>query len=272
MDPFYAPQSWKVQPNKIDVLVFLDRLQQACKRLDLHVATLGLIGPYPLLLANPEKTRNNPHILIAAGFHGEEAAGPMGLLQFLEQTAAHLLQHVHLSVLPLVNPSGFSKGTRSNLFGENPNNGFCSNISSCPGDGELPSHEGRLLLQHLQTLSSCSKDGFLSLHEDIDLDRFYLYSFEQSPTPGTFTKMLVDVESSFFSPIQDGTLDGAYFQNGVAFLHHDGSFEDLLFHQGCPRSACTETPGRLPLPIRIQANAALSEAFVHFYSALNKNA
>jgi hypothetical protein len=41
---------------------------------------------------------------------------------------------------------------------------------------------------------------------------------------------------------------------GIINDHRDGSLEDWLFHRGVCWSICTETPGRLPLAVRVKAN------------------
>lgn len=91
-----------------------------------ETVTLGMIGEYPLLLLIPQKPKaRKKHILVAAGFHGEEIAGPWGIIKFLEEADGRLLESVNLSLLPLVNPTGFVRNQRMNQWDENPNRGFC---------------------------------------------------------------------------------------------------------------------------------------------------
>lgn len=80
-------------------------------------------------------------MLISAGFHGEEAAGPWGMLHFLSELQQDIFERINLSLLPLVNPTGFAKGHRFNKFGENPNRGFLQ-----PKEGEAV---------HLRLKASC---------------------------------------------------------------------------------------------------------------------
>lgn len=234
-----------------DFDVLVSRLSAVSKDRGLGLSELGEVDGFPLVLLSPPPS-DRPNVLIAAGFHGEEPAGCWGLLHFLEH---RFPSKVNLSVLPVVNPTGIRLGTRLNVYGQNPNCGFCHT-------SDEPSVEGKILLQSLDKLLPLASDGFLSLHEDIDETRFYLYTFEHLESPGDFTKSLVQIEREFFEPLPDGLLhEGGKVVDGAIFNCCDGSFEDLLFHRGVPRTACTETPGKLDFYLRTAANAAIAETF-----------
>ena len=247
-------------PHPTNVPVLLERLVRAAERRGLAIDELGFVGGAPILLLRPKITCPGPQLLVAAGFHGEEPAGCWGVLHHLESSDHD--EGVNVSFLPLVNPTGIRAGRRENDWAENPNCDFCHTESGVPS----PSREGKILLDAIDRLLPRAHDGFLSLHEDIDLDRFYVYSFEQSTAPGSFSKALVDVESQFFEPVSDGPFCGAIVCGGVIFSECDGSFEDFLFHNGVPRTACTETPGALPFEKRVQANSAIIRTFRQFHS------
>ena len=70
-------------------------------------------------------TPGSRELVLTAGFHGEEPAGPLTLLKHLGEVAELARQHdVALRVFPCVNPSGFEGGHRYNASGEQPNNDF----------------------------------------------------------------------------------------------------------------------------------------------------
>jgi hypothetical protein len=119
-------------------------------------------------------------------------------------------------------------------------------------------------MEHLPMLKTLAKDGFLSLHTDVEIGRFYVYTFENADRPGAFSEALRNEEARFFEPHPDGILEGGVVRNGIMFRHCDGSFEDLLFHEGIPRTACTETPGLVGANRQIEANASIITAFVRF--------
>jgi hypothetical protein len=64
-------------------------------------------------------------VLLTAGFHGDEKAGPLTLLDHTRQIVAYAVERgVGLHMYPCINPSGFEAHTRYNLSGERPNNDF----------------------------------------------------------------------------------------------------------------------------------------------------
>ncbi|MBL8953425.1 MAG: succinylglutamate desuccinylase/aspartoacylase family protein [Myxococcaceae bacterium] len=77
---------------------------------------------WPLLRLD---TPGSPRLLITAGFHGDEQAGPLTLAQHFGTIARYArARKVGLTVFPCLNPSGFELSTRYNASGEKPNNDF----------------------------------------------------------------------------------------------------------------------------------------------------
>lgn len=60
-------------------------------------------------------------------------------------------------------------------------------------------------------------------------------------------------------------------RNGVSFRQCDGSFEDYLFHEGVPYTACTETPGMEDINRRVEANTRLMEEFANIMEAAHEH-
>lgn len=232
----------------------------------LWLRVLGEVDRYPIwYIRNQDGYTNRPRLLIVAGFHGEEIAGPLALIRWLEVFDVNLYKKVNLSFIPLINPVGFNKNQRYNDQNEKNNCGFCH-----PESGDRPSQEGIILLKNSQLLKSSSKHGFLSLHEDILAKKFYLYTFEREAEPTAFTYALRDVLGSFFKESLDGETvttdahggDGVLVKDGIVYKLCDGSLEDWLFHEGAIRAVVTETPGKYPLKIRVDANMALITKFI----------
>jgi hypothetical protein len=245
------------RPTDIDRL--FGEIDRLAPERNLKAVTLGQAGEFPILLLEASRPVAAASVLVAAGFHGEEPAGCWGIVRFLQTAPAWLFERVNISFLPLVNPTGFRLGKRRNDWDENANQGFCPS-SLLPE----PSREGVILLNHLVRLKALAKDGFLSLHEDVQMDKFFLYTFEPSDAPGPFSQILYQAESQFFEQQPDGMVEDSMVKDGLVFRHCDGTFEDLLFHEGIPRTACTETPGRLDINLRITANTAIITAFVEY--------
>ena len=209
----------------------------------------------------PAATSQAPCLLIAAGFHGEEAAGPWGVLEFLRSTPRVLFDRAHLTLLPLVNATGFAAGQRLNARDENPNRGYGAARGS-----DQPSAEGEVLLAHAAELLDAARDGVLSCHEDRWLHHSYVYSFEPGE-PGSFSRGLVGAAAQWFEVAPDGEIDSCPVRNGMIHNHYDGSFESWLSECGAAVAACIETPGEADFERRVQAQAALMRAFVELRAA-----
>lgn len=240
-----------------DIVFFNERLTVAANRLGLKKVSLGKVFNHDIWLVHPAIPRG-PKLLFSAGFHGEEPAGVWGTLHFLETADPALFDRAAVSFLPLVNPSGIASRRRYNDAGENPNSNFCH-----VGPEDVPSQEGQLLLKNLPLLLSLAKNSFVSLHEDCDCSEFYFYTFEA--TKGRFSKTIYDIESVFFKPLPDDEMTDQPLNNGLIHNFCDGSFEDFLYHNGVPYTACTETPGKHSLETRVFANTAIINGLIEFF-------
>ncbi len=257
-----SSENWLAQEgcNPNDIAAFHKRLHSVASARKLEVKTLGKIKKDDLVLVTNNSSNKGPNLLIAGGFHGDEPAGSWAITRYLETISQSILSNANLSFLPLVNPSGFRKSRRRNDWDEDPNRGFCHTNSGKP---EV-SHEGTILFEHLGELKRLGKDGYLSLHEDLELEKFYFYTFERSEMPGPLYKILYRAESKYFEPCPDGPWEGGIIRNGLIYCFHDGSFEDLLFHEGIDQTACTESPGLLDINKRVEANVGIISSFVSF--------
>lgn len=243
----------------IDALLF--GIIKESKRHNLIVESLGKLASDDLLLLHSLPGATGPRILISAGFHGDEPAGSFGVWEYLKRES--LDSQVQLSILPLFNPTGMRLNQRRNQWNEDPNRGFVV-------DGNChPSQEGKLLLKTLPRLVGMAHDGFLSLHEDIDVNGFYLYSYEKGPPPSPITQTLRTVGNQVFSLLPDQLIETAITQDGIIYSDYDSSFEDRLFHEGIGRTMCTETPGKQPFNKRVAVNTALIDAFCQFTKTNN---
>jgi len=253
----------KCRTNNIEK--FIKLITKLAPKKKLNIIKLSSIKNYPLILLKPKKISKGPKILIAAGFHGEEQAGPWGIIEFLRTPSNKLMKKANVSFLPLINPTGFSKGRRENDWMEIPNTGY---LHKKDFPGEKLSKEDKILMKNINLLVKIAKDGFVSLHEDSAMKKCYIYTFEKSEKPEKFSSILIKTNNKFFKICPNTIIsEGGMKQKvteGIIFNCHDGSFEDKLFHKGVPRTACTETPGLANINKRIQANAAIIKSFIKF--------
>lgn len=220
----------------------------------------------------PDYEHTDPRLLIVAGFHGEEVAGPLAILKWLKTHDENVWKKIDLSFIPIVNPYGFAKGTRYGESGKKTNAGFCHTKEL---EGE-PSPEGQILIDSISIIRPLAQDGFLSLHEDKSERGYYLYTFEHGPEPGKFTQGLKrEIGKHFHRPVDgirvftDAQKEyGPMVKDGLIYRLCDGTFEDWLFHLGVPRCAVTETPGKYRLARRVEAGVAIIDKFIQLCEEL----
>lgn len=240
------------------------RWQVQVQRWGFGTQELGPVLGQPLpLLQRAAANEQAPRLLMAAGFHGEESAAPWALLTWIEQADAAELDSVHLSLLPLVNATGFAAGSRHNALNQNPNRGFDAGQR-----GKPPSAEGERLIAHEALLLQAGRDGVLSCHEDLTRAWPHVYSFEPGAQPGAFSHGLTDAVRGHFELHPDGEIAGAPVRDGIVFNQHDGSFESWLTLRGVAVAATVETPGLADFGRR----QALQRAFIQRFVALRSRA
>lgn len=253
-NPVFACQSndWRA---------FHARLIRVCGQRAFEMHRLGLTQQMPIyLLTRQSENTAAKNLLIASGFHGEEPAGPWGLLHALETLDSKLLDLVNLAILPLVNVSGFCVGQRLNHRLENPNRGFLPSL-----DGVSASQEGRVLMHHEFMLADLGCDGVLSCHEDLSQSSTYIYANEPFDKPSSLALKLRDSHAHYFPLHADGLVDGCKLVDGIVYNHPDSSFEGWLFQRGVAASYCTETPGLACFEPRVLANAAMVKTYIEYH-------
>ena len=254
------------------IRTFTKQLFEICSQKDFWLKILGIVDGYEIWLVRTREIysfdHKDPRVLIVAGFHGEEVAGPWGVLKWLKECTEEQLKSVDVSIIPIVNPWGFARGKRYGASDMKTNHGFCHPDKN--GDQIEPSPEGKILVDSMEFLRPLSQDGFLSLHEDKTVKEYYLYTFEHGNKPGRFTKQLKKELSKHFPKAYDGIAyvdskakeSGPSCKNGLVYKFCDGSFEDWMFHQGVPKVAVTETPGVYKLQRRVTANTRIIDKFL----------
>jgi hypothetical protein len=233
-------------------------------------------GPdtYELLYAEIAGGRT---LTITAGFHGDEVAGPLTLLERLPEIAAHArARGVGLRIYPCLNPSGFTDGTRYNRGGEAPNNDLLR-YELAPGrwagelrDGQqfvrVELHRGgpketRALLADLERASA--PDAALDLHQDPWLAGALSYAYVFGPRPAYLplvaqTDPIVQLARDVKVDDDDNVHSDA---DGLIELH-DGSVTDYFFRRGVPYTAALETTTETPLARSHEVNLIWIRGFI----------
>jgi predicted deacylase len=214
---------------------------------------------YPLLRATTGGSRT---LVITSGFHGEEPAGPLTLLESLPEIAAYARQRdVGLRVYPCINPSGFEDRTRYNRSGERPNNDFLR-YEVAPGQWKGELHDGerfqrwevnregpketRAIIAELHALPT--PHAALDIHQDSYIGDASVYAYVFGDHAAYVP--LVDASAERARVIRDTLVDEHHRANALGLIEaNDGSVTDYYFRRGVPFTAALETTTRTRLDV-----------------------
>ncbi|MDQ8189748.1 M14 family metallopeptidase [Roseibacillus persicicus] len=199
-----------------------------------------------------------PVVLLSSGIHGDEPAGPLASLAFLESGPS---TDFHWLLTPCLNPSGLTLGTREDASGRDLNRDY--QLFASP---ETAAHRAWLDDQPVPDL-------FISLHEDYDATGFYFYEIQLAGHPSVRDAIFEKVRPHLSiepGPIIDGresSGDGWFFRENLPdlteFSELEGGFPEALYlsQKGCPLSLTFETPTNAePLEARVAGHLAAIEA------------
>jgi hypothetical protein len=217
---------------------------------------------FPLLTAAIPGART---VLLTAGFHGNEKAGPLTLLEHAPEIIAYARERaVGLRIFPCINPSGFQAHLRYNLSGERPNNDFL-HYEITPGvwRGEL--RTGECFLRYEPSVAVAKEtaalrrelgrypvpEASLDLHQDdfIHGALFYAYLFGHRPS----YRPLLARSGALLPTLRSGIVDSGYDPGSDVFADeeggiecHDGSITDHFYRAGSRFIAAVETTTETP--------------------------
>ncbi len=207
----------------------------------------------PVGISAFSKPSLQPHIYLSAGIHGDEPAGPMAMLELLEE--GFFDDRASWTLCPLLNPSGLEMATRENADGLDLNRDYFER-----GSAEISAHA-------LWLEGQKAPDLFLSLHEDWESTGFYLYEINVHDRH-SFALQVLDRVADIL-PIEPNAVVDDHETRELGWIYHPvepdmpDHWPEAIFvaKHGCPLSFTLETPSSLDLRKRIDAHkVAVREA------------
>lgn len=269
---------------------YVARLRAVCACKGLPLTVIGGVDAgeyhrttYPLYRVTVRRPLEYQYpVAFVAGVHGDEPAGPLGVLEFLEKAypaAGDLAARgPWCPVYPLVNPWGFDHGRRVNAYGRDINRTF--------GVGDAPSQEAAALLGDLTGwLAGAATfrdaggaaeaeakvaggrrqrplDFLHTLHEDDSRTGFFTYFSD--PAKRWLAERFLDAARAMYVPVDgwgkdaaDVTIAGGlapYTRAAHPTPPQNCPLEDRLLGQGL-HHFCTETPRQADLSTRTRLAA-----------------
>jgi predicted deacylase len=235
---------------------------------------------YPLLAAARAEP-GAPSVIVTAGFHGDEKAGPLTLLAHAADLFAYASERgVGLRIYPCVNPSGFEAHTRYNASGERPNNDFLR-YEIAPGvwrgevhEGEAPlgwrPHEGgpkETVALARELARRPVPTAALDMHQDnfIHGQIFYSYVFgDRAPY-----RPLQARSGALLAVLRSSLVDSGYepgsdvHADAEGFIEcYDGSITDHFHRAGVRYTAAIETTTDTPAALADEINLIWARGFI----------
>lgn len=231
---------------------FTARFEVAARKAGFRIEPYGTIHGHALAAYTKRTPGIRPRVYLSAGIHGDEPAPPYALLRLIE--AGVFDERCNWFVCPLLNPVGFTQGTRENHEKVDLNRDYKEPLST-----EIRDHIAWLKHQPNFDLIVC-------VHEDWEAQGFYLYELNAENLPALAYVMLDAARSH--CPIEPATvIDGrAIAEPGI--IRPVG---DPLLRETWPEAIylrnfhakliyTIETPSALPLEQRITTHCAVLTA------------
>jgi predicted deacylase len=227
-------------------------------------------------------------VVVTAGFHGDEKAGPRTLLDHTAEIVRYAADRgVGLTLYPCVNPSGFEANTRYNASGERPNNDFLRYLMpDGVWRGEL--YDGQTFTRIAPAVDGLPKEtaalaraldaapapaAALDLHQDnfIHGAFFYAYIFGDRsayrPLLARCGALVPVLRSSIVDSGHEPGSDVHADDEGFIFCH-DGSITDRFYRAGVPYTAAIETTTETPAELSDAINLIWIRGFIDLAASL----
>ncbi|MEO8205726.1 MAG: M14 family metallocarboxypeptidase [Chthoniobacterales bacterium] len=202
---------------------------------------------YPLyFLETKRKNANAPSLFLSAGIHGDEAAPPVALLEWVIRNP-ELAKKLNLIIFPCLNPWGLVNNRRVNAAGVDLNRSY--------QDDRVPQ-----TVAHRKVLHGRRFTAALALHEDYDAQGVYVY---EVPREKLFWAGKLLTAAAKYIPIEPRMwVDKRKMSAGILRRNVDMNFmperpESLhLFFYHAKRAFTLETPSEYFLDTRVEAQVA----------------
>jgi hypothetical protein len=227
----------------------LARLLEPLARLNqVSAEQLGSFHSHGLPYSLPRFTLRGPNasdpirIGVFAAIHGDEPAGALAAVQFLEQLVREpeFAENFLLRVYPVCNPTGYEDNTRQSRRGKDLNREFWR-LSAEP-EVEILEHE----------LRSQRFSGIIQLHADDTSEGIYGFVRGHTLTENLLRPALAEAEKVL--PRNAGpTIDGFAARDGIIYDHYEGILAAPALIEPVPFEIIFETPHLAPMDKQVEA-------------------
>ncbi len=202
-----------------------------------------------------DKSNSEPICIgIFAAIHGDEPAGALAVIEFLEELSrdAELGSDYCIHAFPVCNPSGFEDGTRFSRNGKDLNREFWKN-----------SNEPEVQLLEAELRARCF-NGIIQLHADDTSDGIYGFVRGHTLTENILRPALLEAGKVLPRNI-NAQIDGFAARDGIIYELYEGVLGAPALIRPEPFEIVFETPGSAPLELQVKAfRVALRSILVEY--------
>lgn len=198
---------------------------------------------YPLykFVVNPE---SKLIFYILTGMHGDEIAGPLSIYCLLKEPEKYLNQNICYHIYPVVSPTAFDLRRRYD-----DDNVELNTLNK----KTLRNYKYHEIKSFYEDIKNSKPDAFLSLHEDMDQEKFYAYVKRKNISP--VYRAILKSASRHCGVLNKKIIDKQISDHHGLIDSHDQTTEDWLYAHKHPEIfITTETPGKIDLNTRIMIN------------------
>ena len=220
-----------------------------------RIETVGVVDGHPIhRISLKDGLGIKKSILITGGIHGDEPAGPVSVLRFLERDNTHLLGRFKFLILPCINPYGYVHNTRENRQGVDLNRSF---------------EEAGIVEVDIvkETVKGQRFDFCIDFHEDWEATGVYLYEGQRD---GQWIGPEITRQIEKIGPIDgevgesDLPIADGVFQVDPAW--GDAGLAPYLFHSNADHVVICETPTSWHIDQRTAAHLTALDAALNILS------
>ncbi|HEX4645724.1 MAG TPA: M14 family metallocarboxypeptidase, partial [Verrucomicrobiae bacterium] len=190
----------KYSGETIDIQRVLAEMETAAQAHGWNEEVFLKTESYKLIALTRKAARPSRRIYISAGIHGDEPAGPLAVLQLLQEN--RWPADADLWLCPCLNPTGFPLNTRENARGLDLNRQYLA-----PEAEETRAHIAWLERQP-------NFDVCLCLHEDWESAGFYVYELNPDRQP-SFAQAIIQRVSEVCPIDLSSTIEDRPAANGI---------------------------------------------------------
>lgn len=184
----------------IDIRRVLAEVEKAAEAHDWKSETFFKTDDYRLLALTRTVPNAEKRIYISTGIHGDEPAGPLGVLQMLQEH--RWPDNADIWLCPCLNPTGFPLNSRENAQGLDLNRQYLQ-----PEAAEIRAHVAWLERQP-------SFDICICMHEDWESNGFYVYELNPDNQP-SYAKIIIDRVAEVCPIDMSPMIEGRPAANGI---------------------------------------------------------